>query len=173
MVSPPLAAGPQAHPMVPGGGPARSTAPRVPAPAGLGSQSALLGMANLANDIKDLDRLRSLEARLKFHLVVIPEDGRGACETLDTVDAVIARLRPLIGQRGQVFIFHGDRWNLTKGVLKFLVPPPGQGERVPLFQGENDLTLDLDGGTDLDPVEPEDAIRHVEVAPEDALPPGA
>lgn len=124
----------------------------------------LASLGELFQQAQDLDRLKTLEARLKFQLIIIPEDGRGFCQSFDTVAQAVEAIRPVIGQQGQIFLFRGDRWNLTRGPMKFLVPPAGQGDRIPLFQSLDQLDVDPDGNTSLDSIEPEDAI------PADALP---
>lgn len=118
-------------------------------------------MAELLRDVNDLQRLRNLEARLKFYIVSVPEDGKATClGPIDTVDQLAEHVRPLLGPLGQVFIFLAERWNLTRGPLKFLVPPPGGGDRVPLFQSPELLEVDPEGGTSLDPTDPEDAVSR-------------
>lgn len=128
--------------MVPGGGPARPPGPRDP---GRSDQASLPG---LLRDINDLAQYRAAEARYRFHLVLIPEGGHATCREYTSVDQLAAAVRPVIGQQGQVFVFFGDRWHLTRGPLKFLVPPAG--DRLPLFQDAAELDVDPTGSTSLD-----------------------
>lgn len=114
-------------------------------------------MAELMREVQDLARLKSLEARLKFHVVWIPENGHGSCREFPTVDLMVEYVRALVGKPGQVFIFFAERWHLTRGPLKFLVPPNG-GDRIPLFQSLDQLDIDPDGATSTESDEPEDRI---------------
>jgi hypothetical protein len=141
------------------------------APAGVASRApltALSGMAELLRESHDLERLRNLEARLQFHVVHVPAGGKAVCQEFrgpanEAIEAVTGFLQTVIGSDSQVFIFLADRWNLTRGPMKFLVPPPGMGDRIPLFQTPDELQVDLDGGTSLDPTTTEDSIREDEI----------
>lgn len=66
----------------------------------------------------------------QFHLVVIPEDGSPRRETLETVEALVARMQELMGTDAYLFPFMGNHLKITKGPHRYLETPYGA---LPLF----------------------------------------
>ena len=129
-------------------------------PPRLGGALGLDAVAQFLTEAQELGRLRAADAAQRFYAVHVPEAGPTTCTELASAEELAAFVQARLGVPGQVLMFRGARWHLTRGPLKFLVPPPGQGERIPLFQGGDDLDVDPDGSTALDG------------GPEDSLPPG-
>ena len=67
----------------------------------------------------------------KFGMVIIPEDGWPTCEEFGTAEALVARIRELLGQSCFLFPFLGTRLGITEGVNRFLTTPFGA---IPLFE---------------------------------------
>lgn len=118
---------------------------------------SLDGMTKLFADLQDYARLKRLESDLRFNVVFCPKDGPATCTTV-TQSELREQVQRHLGAEGQVFVFLGLRWNLTRGPLKFLVPPQGYGERVALFDSDDALAVDPTGDTSLDQTETLDAL---------------
>ncbi len=97
-------------------------------------------LAQLMESLKEMDRLRSLESRLKLVVLTVPNGGTAQCQTYAKIEDVVAALVPLLGSDTQAFIFTGEQWGITKGPVKFLVAP--DGKRIPLSQTPEDLEVD-------------------------------
>lgn len=83
-------------------------------------------------------------ARIRFHLVSVPESDPPAAEEFDGLDALTTRLVDLVGKKVNVFVFRGERWQLTRPPFRHLVPPAGPP--VPLYMPPNgQLEIDPDG----------------------------
>lgn len=93
-----------------------------------------------------VDECRQVLGRLRFYLVSVPESDPPACEEHDGVEALTRRLVDLVGKKVNVFVFRGERWQLTRPPFRHLVPPAGAP--VALYMPPNGQ-LDIDPEGDL------------------------
>lgn len=75
----------------------------------------------------------------------MPEGAPASCITCNDKDDLVRVLKDKVSARGQVFVFFGERWHTNRGETKFLLPPPGQGDKIPLSAAEVDMEPDESG----------------------------
>lgn len=99
---------------------------------------AMTGMAK--TEQADRDKL----ARMRFHVVVIPDSGDSKVSTFDTRDDMLIFLRGL-DPHTSVRIIEGLRWQLLKGSPKQLQDP--DGNKFDIFPRDSEIDEDgrLDG----------------------------
>lgn len=86
----------------------------------------------------------------KFYAAVLYPDGEYACETFDTLAALVARLKELIDKDVSVFTFAGTQLKVSKPPFRHLLTPWGA---QPLFDVPEDaLEPDDTGYLGVDPI---------------------
>ena len=66
----------------------------------------------------------------EFILVVLPDDNWPTCETFNTIDGLVDRIKELDGSNVCLFPFLGVQLGITQGTNRFLTTPFGN---IPLF----------------------------------------
>ena len=98
-----------------------------------------LSLDDVPDDIPD-DEPEAEPAQL--YLVVAPFGGFARVEQMATLEDLRAELIDLEGDDVQVFVFSGERFNVTKGPYRHLIP--ASGEPIELFDVPEPEALEID-----------------------------
>lgn len=98
----------------------------------------------LLEQLSQVDQSQAFLARQKLYLVVVPESGAPTCHEMEHGRALVERLTSLQGQMVNVFVFKGERWQLSRPPYRHLLPP--EGTPIPLYMPPgNEIEVDPDG----------------------------
>jgi len=135
-----------------------------------------IGLADVPNTQEDQEEMLSslclddlpdeeqeAEPDPKLYLVVAPTVGFARVEQMATLEDLRAELIALEGKDVHVFVFAGERYNVTKGPYRHLIP--ASGEPITLFDLPEADALEVDDKGYLGP--PPSALKIPPPLPEE------
>jgi hypothetical protein len=88
-----------------------------------------------------------------FHAVILQSDGTFTAETFDDANSLAARLKDLVNRDVSVACYQGQRLNVSKPPMRYLMTPDGN---IPLFDTDPVIEPDETGYLGIDPTHLED-----------------
>lgn len=83
-----------------------------------------------------------------YHAVILQADGSFTAEVFESADALAARLKTLINRDVSVACYRGQRLNVSKPPMRYLMTPSGN---IPLFDAAAEIEPDDTGYLGVDP----------------------
>lgn len=83
-----------------------------------------------------------------YHAVILQADGSFTAEVFESADALAARLKTLINRDVSVACYRGQRLNVSKPPMRYLMTPSGN---IPLFDAAAAIEPDDTGYLGVDP----------------------
>lgn len=121
------------------------------------NSTGMRSLQQIMDALAELDRLREMERRLVYYVTHMTE-GTQNISMFETREAMVEYLRGIVGKQGRVGIFRGERWNLSKGPLKYLVSPDPKDHPIPLFGTSCGIEIDNEGTLGEDDDVPRDKV---------------
>ena len=110
------------------------------------------GTEALSSVVDTLARAQALERHVaaeRFWVVCVPDEGEATCAEFATIEETVAALRSWHGQALQCFVICGQRWHISQGPQRHLLPPPlSPLEPIQLFVQLDALGPDPSGRMD-------------------------
>lgn len=88
-----------------------------------------------------------------FHAVILHSDGTFTAETFSDANSLATRLKDLVNRDVSVACYCGQRLNVSKPPMRYLMTPDGN---IPLFDAEPVIEPDETGYLGIDPTHLED-----------------
>lgn len=88
-----------------------------------------------------------------YHAVILQADGTFTAEVFESAEALAARLKTLVNRDVSVACYRGQRLNVSKPPMRYLMTPTGN---IPLFESATEIEPDDTGYLGVDPAHLED-----------------
>lgn len=102
--------------------------------------------------LQELEQLRASGSRSRVHLVTVTDDGEAFWTECPSVEHAAEAIRAMVssGANAKVYVFQGERLQITKGPLRYLLS--SSGHRLPLFENDRAGEIDPTGEIGSEPV---------------------